>query len=190
VTFSFHCYSEADLGKIWEIRRRISWRQMKSISTGNGWWVDMPYITAQRVRSQKTGREAIHAFLHESGHLDWSQSPEALFRSIDQDAGVLIDKKVSPILQGGNEVLSYLDILAPEGTPRSVMIEILDAFYGVEARPGPLVLIAEGVMARVSVRRDRLENWRAEIEDLSRAIEDLLRKATRLRAGRPSSKAS
>jgi len=97
----------------------------------------MPYITAQHVRSHQTGGEAVHAFLHDSSHLNWSNPPEEILRTIDHDAGNLLDQDVSPLRQGGNEVLSYLDVLAPEGTQRSQMIAVIDEITASNPKQDP-----------------------------------------------------
>ena len=69
------------------------------------------YATAHRVRSRRDV-EGINAFLHRHGHdVAWPADPSAI---PERDPGQQVWEAVA-VVPGGNEVLSYLDVIAPDG---------------------------------------------------------------------------
>jgi hypothetical protein len=69
------------------------------------------YVTAHRVRSAD-GPEAVHAFLHEHGPIEW---PDDVVDWPETNPGSLVGRRTT-LRVGGNAVLSYLDVLAPDAT--------------------------------------------------------------------------
>jgi hypothetical protein len=68
------------------------------------------YATAHRV-SNPRGQEGINAFLHKHGtNRSWPDEPWLLPQD---DPGVLVGDRVA-VAPGGNDVHSYLDIIAPD----------------------------------------------------------------------------
>lgn len=74
------------------------------------------YATAQRVRTSK-GVVGINAFLHEHGEesqeLNWSTI--SISQISDYNPGKMV-AQLAEVVPGGNSVLSFLDVLAPDGT--------------------------------------------------------------------------
>lgn len=74
------------------------------------------YATAHRVRTSQ-GAIGINAFLHEHGEagqaINWSTA--SISRITDHDPGALV-AQTTEIAPGGNAVLSFLDVVAPDGT--------------------------------------------------------------------------
>src|SRR5690606_28704496 len=92
------------------------------------------YITAQRVRASQGGDEGINAFLHRHAS-SWAEAPPDNIP--DRDPGELVRSAVI-IEPGGNQVRSYLDIVAPEGTPWSTVRESFLQFVArMPPRPFP-----------------------------------------------------
>lgn len=74
------------------------------------------YATAHRVRTSQ-GAIGINAFLHEHGEegqaINWSTV--SISRIADHEPGALV-AQATAVAPGGNSVLSFLDVLAPDGT--------------------------------------------------------------------------
>lgn len=69
------------------------------------------YLTAQRVISPSR-ENGINGFLFEHGTVAWALPPEPITGAIGELVHTFI--LVPP---GGNKVMSYVDIIAPDGTP-------------------------------------------------------------------------
>ncbi|MBI5480560.1 MAG: hypothetical protein HY906_17010 [Deltaproteobacteria bacterium] len=80
----------------------------------------MLYLTAQRVVSSETGRTGINAFRYANAAV---RSFEFLQTS---DVGVL-EAQVIEVPPGGNDILCYIDVLAPDGTPPAGIKPVLEA---------------------------------------------------------------
>jgi hypothetical protein len=74
------------------------------------------YLTAQRVT--KGDENGINAFFFTHGDLQWDAPPHP-----DHCRGELVDQLLS-VTAGGNPVLSFLDIVAPERTPIEKLREL------------------------------------------------------------------
>lgn len=128
-------------------------------------------LTAQRVRSPRQAGVNVFFFHHgaeESSRVDWS-SP-----NIDEVAtnhpGQLVSEAIE-VIPGGNSVESFLDVLAPDGTPKDAVVAMLQ-------RSGELLDAAENgqavvhppVTARLHTQRIPREDRAAEF----RALRDKL----------------
>lgn len=69
------------------------------------------YLTAQRVISPND-ENAINGFLYEHGAVTWETPPAPIAGAI----GELVHTFIL-VPQGGNKVMSYIDVVAPDGTP-------------------------------------------------------------------------
>jgi hypothetical protein len=126
------------------------------------------YLTAQRVRSP-TGVEGINAFRYVHGAVVWQGLPPSGLP--DEDPGTLVAQSIA-VPPPGNRVRSYLDVVAPDGTPWD---EILPALMTVvsEAQRGaiPWAGIAGRCFFRVSMDREIAAHWQRELGELCRAVE-------------------
>lgn len=127
------------------------------------------YVTAHRVRA-RTGDEAVHAFLHQHGAVAW---PDEVFDWPEINPGRLIGRR-TVFEVGGNNVLSYLDLLAPDGTPASVIEGALEEFrQDLEERANPTVMVTGGITIRFGTNLG-LEPQRATaFEELAHAATEL-----------------
>ena len=101
------------------------------------------YATAHRVRSPQ-GVEGVNAFLHKHGSdFSWPSEP---WRLPEENPGLVVHQEVQ-VKPGGNDVRSYLDVIAPDDVAKS---DIETAFAGLS-----LELMADEVTASP---RDRLPN--------------------------------
>jgi len=94
------------------------------------------YLTAHRVFSTTRGRQAVNAFRYEHGQqpiagIDWENPNIALIAEAHPGALVGDNVEMAP---GGNEVISYLDVAAQDGTPNN---RITDALRGFRQRIKP-----------------------------------------------------
>lgn len=101
------------------------------------------YATAHRVVRVTTGRTGVNAFLHKHGdRFPWPAEP---WRLPESDPGVQTHDNVH-VPPGGNQVRSYLDVLAPdEATPDEIdvaltglWLELVADEAGAASPTGPL----------------------------------------------------
>jgi len=141
----------------------------------------MIYLTSQHVRSHLDSRvEDVHAFIHrraDQAPLD----PIDLIRQIEMNAGELIAKDVPLVKQGGNEVLSYLDVLVAEDLPARDLLGTLAMIQDMELDPSLLPVLGKVGQAifRISIRPDLQVRWKSELDDLVQSLSYLARKAIR-----------
>lgn len=130
------------------------------------------YWAAHRVRSPE-GEEGINAFSHRHGPgFRWPVEVSQIAALPETDSGKQIAEHVQ-VEPGGNSVLSYLDVLAPDGTPQDVILRALDVFSArvsecanpTLAQVGPVVF--RFLANRRSIRReDELRVLASSIEAL------------------------
>ena len=109
------------------------------------------YLTAQRVLKRNTGETGINAFsyLHDVKalpDLDW-ENPD-LDLVVNTCPGRLVENEYD-LSPGGNEVLSYLDVISDDSTTPMEIQTALDAFQGT--LPGKNLPFVHG-MGRIAVR--------------------------------------
>ena len=124
------------------------------------------YLTAHLVKSRDQ-REGINAFLHVHGaSFAWPDDASSLPETTPGRT-VLHRTDLPP---GGNHVRAYLDILAPDRTPRADIEQALDAFsQDLRERRNPTVFNHGAVTIRLGVEPG-LEGLRAqELEMLARS---------------------
>jgi len=103
------------------------------------------YATAHLVRSS-AGDEGINAFLHLHGpDFPWPQDAAVL---ADTEPGKVILRHIE-VPPGFNLVAAYLDVLAPDGTPRE---EIAGALAAVRQDLGERLAPTVFVHGRVTIR--------------------------------------
>jgi hypothetical protein len=122
------------------------------------------YLTAHLVRS-RDGEEGINAFLHLHGTgFAWPADPTAL---ADSNPGKIELRRTS-LPPGGNDVRAYLDVLAPDGTPKREFDEALAALASdLDERRNPTVFRHGRVVIRFGVEL-ALEGLRAQQLDMLR----------------------
>lgn len=116
------------------------------------------YLTAHYVRS-KSRIEGINAFLHHHGpHFAWPDDASAL---ADEEPGKIVRERVD-LPRGFNHVRSYLDVLAPDGTPNAKLTAAITALTSaLDDQPNPTVFTHGNVTIRFGVELG-LERLRAE----------------------------
>lgn len=129
------------------------------------------YITAHLVKSRDQ-REGINAFLHVHGaSFAWPDDASSLPETTPGRT-VLHRTDLPP---GGNQVRAYLDILAPDRSPRVAIEQALEAFsQDLRERRNPTVFNHGTVTIRFGVE-PALEGLRAQqLEMLTRSAVQLL----------------
>ncbi len=130
------------------------------------------YATAHRVfrEDEKEGiKHGINAFLHLHGpEFAWPEDP---WKLPETHPGRVLGQKVE-LEPGGNKVRSYLDILAPDGTPweevraavdqlsiEFIVTEGVDGLDGLNPPPNPCVFRRDSVVLRFGAHEEmnRLE---------------------------------
>jgi hypothetical protein len=135
------------------------------------------YIAIHRVRNTATGKEGINAFKHMHG-LDfmWPQEP---WRLPTENPGIL-EQQTTPVKPGGNEVLSYLDVLSPDAvSPEELDLALTGLWLELVADergpdspmgsfPNPVVYQRGRVVLRFGVEGWRLPTRSIEFSELRR----------------------
>jgi hypothetical protein len=106
------------------------------------------YVTAHLVRS-RSGDEGINGFLHHHGaEFSWPADAADL---PDTTPGEIVVRRVD-LPAGNNQVRAYLDLLAPDGTPRAQIDQAMAAFVrDLHERRNPTVFVQGGVTIRFGV---------------------------------------
>ena len=128
------------------------------------------YLTAQNVRSPK-GVEGINAFHYSHGATYAWQGlpPEGI---PDKNPGTLVAETINVLPPGGNRVRSYLDVVAPDGTPWSEIRPAFIAFVSEAQRgPFPWIGVSGRVFFRIGIELALAQTWQREIAELYRAVQ-------------------
>jgi len=133
------------------------------------------YATAHRLVSP-IGEEGTNAFLHLHGAAyPWPDDPGSL---IERDPGAVVER-ATELAPGGNRVVSFLDVLAPDGTTRAAVAEaVADLASELDGRANPTWHARGGVTLKFGVSdevaRRGLPARRAELEFLVERVDRLL----------------
>jgi hypothetical protein len=142
------------------------------------------YVAAQRVRSGTA--VAINVFIYEHAPARVplrSDGAVDVERVAEEFQGQLVSSK-TPIPPGGNAVLSYLDVAAPDGTPPHTFESLSFPRVAQPAPAGiPRVWTQNGMGVRFGAQFYIVDYSRAadEFEQLRRAIMEALRSPTQVR---------
>ena len=127
------------------------------------------YLTAHHVRTA-AGPEGVNAFLYLHRDADWEVPPVGL---PDGNPGELVRSEVT-VPPGNNPVRSYLDVVAPDGTPWDEIGHGLVTFVAIaHEKPLPWVGIVRRSMYRFGIEAGLAPLWRHEIATLLRASQQL-----------------
>ncbi len=128
------------------------------------------YATAHRV--SRNGQSGINAFLHLHGpEFPWTRDAA----SLPEDNPGRLQGTWTALPPGGNLVHSYLDILAPDGTPRAALMEALEALRrDLSERRNPTIFISGPVTLRFGVQIGLESQREAEFESLVEGIRPAL----------------
>ncbi len=89
------------------------------------------YLTAHRVKKSGGSETGINVFFHLHGSDSLFRGVvgegELLRRVTEAEPGKLVDKRIE-VSVGGNDVLSYLDVIAPDGTSKEEIDGALGEF--------------------------------------------------------------
>jgi len=126
------------------------------------------YLTAQRVISS-SDENGINGFLYEHGAGAWELPPEPIAGSIGELVHTFI--MVTP---GDNKVVSFLDIVAPDGTPydrvRALILSWLAAQASV-SQPLPWTGVVESMRFGLHMTATYAKLWKSEVAKLLTACQ-------------------
>lgn len=128
------------------------------------------YATAHRV--SRAGQSGINTFLHLHGQaFSWPQDARNL---PETNSGELKGQWIQ-LKPGGNQVHSYLDVLAPDGTPRSVLTQALQTLlWDLPERLNPTIFTFGPVTLRFGVQLGLEPKRELELVSLIEAIQPAL----------------
>lgn len=120
------------------------------------------YLTAQRVRRARDGREGINAFYYVSQLDVWAPEHEPPFTP-DEDPGVL-ENQILTVPPPGNRVRSYLDVVAEDFTPL-VTIRRSFAIAAGQIQPAglPFDVVVGACWFRFNAEAALVHVWRHEM---------------------------
>lgn len=132
------------------------------------------YVTAHRV-TRGDGQEGINAFLYLHG----ANLPAGDAASIPEQQPGHLTRHHTPVPPGNNLVSSYLDVIAPDGTPvREVEHQLAMLRSDLPERRNPTVLRGERITLRFGVQVALEPEREAELERLAQALLELVGKPT------------
>lgn len=124
------------------------------------------YVTAHRVRTPLLV-EGINAYLYAHGGYVWQVPPEP-----ETEPGELVNSMLSVEDVGGNQVRSFLDIVAPEGVWWSELRPRLMQFVNsMRGDRFPWRGVVDGCLFRLGMDRQLARTWQQELAHLYRACE-------------------
>jgi hypothetical protein len=122
-------------------------------------------LSAQRVMAAD-GQIGVNAFCYLHGLVVWLDQPPP---EVTNSRGHLANSRTE-VRPGGNKVLSYLDIVAPDDTPsRKLYREIIDSIDLFREQPLPLSVQIRELTFEFNVDPRLAAGWREEIATLLRA---------------------
>jgi hypothetical protein len=129
------------------------------------------YATAHRV--SRNGQTGINAFLYLHGRdFPWPEDASSL---PDTEPGMPTDRQSISVPPGNNPVHSYLDVVAPDGTPRSSILEASRLFrQDVSERSNPALFVFGQVTLRFGVRIGLEPERESELDRLLVTLEQVL----------------
>jgi hypothetical protein len=123
------------------------------------------YVTAQRVvapqNTSRAGAEGVNAFFYLHGR-SWS-GPVPVDLLPEQNPGIATDSRIE-VPPPGNSVRSYLDIVAPDGTPLRVLGEAIAAMP--QPTRFPTSWQSGTVLCRFGVELGLAASWQHELHRL------------------------
>ena len=135
-------------------------------------------VTAQRVTSPSGDRSGINAFLYSHGRnaaeIDWDDLQSAAVPEIVRTVTAHLEAELLEVAPGGNAVSSFLDVLAPDGTSRDLIMSALRQgmgllqFGGVSSgvMRGPIALQLNAALIPPERRQDEFRQLTDRIDKL------------------------
>ncbi len=133
------------------------------------------FLTAQRVISSR-GENGINGFLYEHGAVVWEAPPEPIAGSI----GELVHQFIL-VTPGDNKIVSFLDIVAPDGTPYVSVRELIVPWLVAQAsaqQPLPWTGIVESMRFGLHMTAACAKLWKSEVSKLLTACQMTLDRYT------------
>jgi hypothetical protein len=128
------------------------------------------YVVAQRVRAPG-GAEGVNAFYYTHGPFTWEGLPPEGIP--DAEPGEL-QGSVIKVPPPGNQVRSYLDIVAPDDTPWMEIYRAFNTFVTLSQRQTlPWVGVQGRCLFRIGLERALANHWQGEVAQLYRAVREV-----------------
>ena len=93
----------------------------------------MLYVTTQRVRATKEGEQGINTFIYETSSLSLPSSASVLIDLAEAPGKLISEQRM--MRQGGNLVISYLDVVCRDDLPVTDLESDLKAFSTMSSFP-------------------------------------------------------
>lgn len=123
-------------------------------------------LSSQRVLASD-GTHGINSFYYQHGPTVWLDTPPI---EVQQSSGVLVNSHLR-IRPGGNRVLSYLDVVAPDSTPNHrlsrAIVDSIDLFRNPDF---PLRVQIMDILFTFDIDANIAPAWREEIVALLGAV--------------------
>lgn len=128
------------------------------------------YLTSHHVLAPETQNEGINAFLYSHGPMTWEMPPPDI---PDQNPGKLVAQSIS-IRPPGNNVRSYLDIVAPdEARWEEVRTALMDFVGRSQGSQLPWVGRSGRCFFRLGMEIGLAREWQKELAVLYRSAQAL-----------------
>jgi hypothetical protein len=119
------------------------------------------FLTAQRVLSPD-GKSGLNSFLYAHGDIPWKVPPEPIAGSIGELTHIFLT-----VPQGGNKILSYLDVVTPDGTSYGQIRDKIFPWLNTQAqerKPLPWIILMRNM--RFGLHTVQTLTWKSEVDEL------------------------
>ncbi len=120
-------------------------------------------LVAQRVVSVVHRIQGVNSYRYIHGNIQWPTDPAALF----DDPNKVLARKSIQLRPGGNRVISFLDVAAPDDTDVADLFRVLNEFLS-QPQPSefPVCQVSGPCALRFAIGENMVPAWRDEIEEL------------------------
>ena len=120
-------------------------------------------LVAQRVVSVAHKIQGVNAYRYSHRYSRWPTDPTILF----DDPNKMLARKRIQLRPGGNRVISFLDVVAPDDMDVADLVHVLNEFSGQPQPPVfPVCKVSGPCAVRFAIGENIIPAWRDEIEDL------------------------
>jgi len=120
-------------------------------------------LVAQRVISTRHRVQGVNCYRYRHGAVSWPTDPRVML----DDPRKALERKDVHLRPGGNRVISFLDVAAPETALPGEILERLNEFKSQDPpREFPVERVLGACAVRFGIEGRVLPFWRGELEDL------------------------
>lgn len=131
------------------------------------------YITAHWVQTPE-GDLGINGWYHQHPrNLAWPADLDGILGLIETNPGREIESQLA-FKPGGNSVLAYIDVLAPERARPEAIQEALACLEAADPDQSPITAKVGSIVVRMGCVIGRRDRWKEDVATLGKTVMELL----------------